>query len=76
MDELAVMAHSVFALDACDRALRHLLKVVGGNGLRERHRFERRHRDFQTMPLHINAHEDRVTERLGRHLLGLPLDKF
>jgi alkylation response protein AidB-like acyl-CoA dehydrogenase len=75
-DELRQMASSAFALEACERAMRHLLKVVGGNGLRERHPFERRHRDFQTMPLHINAHEDRVTERLGRHLLGLPLDKF
>ena len=56
--------------------MHHLLKVVGGNGLRERHPFERRYRDFQSMPLHINAHEDRVTERLGRQLLGLPLDKF
>ena len=67
---------SAFALEACDRAMHHLLKVVGGNGLRERHPFERRYRDFQSMPLHINAHEDRVTERLGRQLLGLPLDKF
>jgi alkylation response protein AidB-like acyl-CoA dehydrogenase len=75
-DELLLAALSAFALEACDRAMHHLLKVVGGNGLRERHPFERRYRDFQPMPLHINAHEDRVTERLGRHLLGLPLDKF
>jgi 3-hydroxy-9,10-secoandrosta-1,3,5(10)-triene-9,17-dione monooxygenase len=75
-DELRLAAVSAFALEACDRAMHHLLKVVGGNGLRERHPFERRHRDFQSMPLHINAHEDRVTERYGRHLLGLPLDKF
>jgi alkylation response protein AidB-like acyl-CoA dehydrogenase len=74
--ELRLAALSAFALEACERSMRHLLKVVGGNGLRERHPFERRHRDFQTMPLHINAHEDRVSERLGRHLLGLPLDKF
>jgi two-component flavin-dependent monooxygenase len=75
-DELRLATVSAFALEACDRAMHHLLKIVGGNGLRERHPFERRYRDFQTMPLHINAHEDRVTERLGRHLLGLPLDKF
>jgi alkylation response protein AidB-like acyl-CoA dehydrogenase len=75
-DELRLAAVSAFALEACDRAMHHLLKVVGGNGLRERHPFERRYRDFQPMPLHINAHEDRVTERFGRHLLGLPLDKF
>ena len=62
-DELRLGAVSAFALEACDRAMHHLLKVVGGNGLRERHPFERRYRDFQSMPLHINAHEDRVTER-------------
>jgi indole-3-acetate monooxygenase len=74
--ELRLAALSAFALEGCERSMHHLLKVVGGNGLREHHPFERRHRDFQTMPLHINAHEDRVSERLGRHLLGLPLDKF
>jgi alkylation response protein AidB-like acyl-CoA dehydrogenase len=75
-DELRQAACAAFALDACARAMQHLLKVAGGNGLRERHPFERRYRDFQAMPLHINAHEDRVSERLGRHLLGLPLDPF
>ena len=75
-DELRLAAQSAFALEAGDPAMHHLLKVVGGNGLRQRHPFERRFRDFQSMPLHINAHEDRVTERYGRHLLGLPLDKF
>jgi alkylation response protein AidB-like acyl-CoA dehydrogenase len=75
-DDLRLAALSAFALEACSRAMQHLLKVVGGNGLRERHPFERRYRDFQLMPVHINAHEDRVTERYGRHLLGLPLDKF
>ena len=75
-DEIRLAVASAFALEACERAMHHLVKVVGGNGLRERHPFERRYRDFQSMPLHINAHEDRVTERLGRHLLGLPLDKF
>ena len=75
-DELQQGASAAFALDACNQAMHHLLKVAGGNGLRQRHQFERRYRDFQTMPLHINAHEDRVSERLGRHLLRLPLDPF
>ncbi|MCY4564184.1 MAG: hypothetical protein OXE40_06855 [Gammaproteobacteria bacterium] len=39
--------------------------------MREGGSFERRYRDFQAMPLHINAHRDRVTEQIGRHLLGL-----
>jgi hypothetical protein len=26
---------------------------------------------MQAMPLHINAHQDRVAEQLGRHMLGL-----
>jgi hypothetical protein len=26
------------------------------------------------MPLHINAHRDRITEQFGRHLLGLPTE--
>jgi alkylation response protein AidB-like acyl-CoA dehydrogenase len=75
-DELQQAAGAAFALDACNQAMQHLLKVAGGNGLRQQHPFERRYRDFQAMPLHINAHEDRVTERLGRHLLGLPIDPF
>ena len=48
-----------------------LLRVMGGNGLREGENFERRYRDLQAMPLHINAHRDRVSEHSGRHLLGL-----
>jgi 3-hydroxy-9,10-secoandrosta-1,3,5(10)-triene-9,17-dione monooxygenase len=75
-DELEAAARAAFALDACNQAMQHLMKVAGGNGLRERHPLERRYRDFQAMPLHINAHEDRISERLGRHLLGLPLDPF
>jgi hypothetical protein len=54
----------------------HLGKVTGGNGLREGHRFERRQRDFRAMPLHINAHEDRVAERVGRWVLGLDPGRF
>ena len=59
------------ALTCCDDAMRLVLRVLGGNGLREGANFERRYRDFQAMPLHINAHRDRVTEQIGRHLLGL-----
>ncbi len=55
----------------CDEAMRLILRVLGGNGLREGTEFERRYRDFQAMPLHINGHVDRVTEQLGRISLGL-----
>mgnify|MGYP002364424925 FL=1 len=55
----------------CDEAMRLLLRVLGGNGLREGTDFERRYRDFQAMPLHINGHVDRITEQLGRISLGL-----
>ncbi len=51
--------------------MRLLLRVLGGNGLREGTDFERRYRDFQAMPLHINGHVDRITEQLGRISLGL-----
>jgi hypothetical protein len=59
------------ALRLCDEAMRLILRVLGGNGLREGASFERRCRDVQAMPLHINAHPDRVSEQYGRHLLGL-----
>jgi alkylation response protein AidB-like acyl-CoA dehydrogenase len=55
----------------CDEAMKLLLRVLGGNGLREGTDFERRHRDFQATPLHINGHIDRITEQLGRIALGL-----
>ena len=55
----------------CDDAMRLTLRVLGGNGLREKTVFERRYRDFQAMPLHINGHQDRITELTGRHSLGL-----
>ena len=70
-DYLRQMAAGMQALSLCDDAMRLLLRVLGGNGLREGGSFERRYRDFQAMPLHINAHRDRVTEQYGRHLLGL-----
>ncbi len=55
----------------CDEAMKLILRVLGVNGLREGTDFERRYRDFQAMPLHINGHVDRITEQLGRIALGL-----
>jgi 4-hydroxyphenylacetate 3-monooxygenase len=59
------------AVHFCDEAMRLIMRVLGGNGLREGTPFERRYRDFQAMPLHINGHVDRITEQLGRLSLGL-----
>ncbi len=73
-DYLRQLSTSMNALQQCEDAMRLLLRVMGGNGLREGPAFERRFRDLQAMPLHINAHQDRVSEQLGRHLLGLPTD--
>jgi alkylation response protein AidB-like acyl-CoA dehydrogenase len=70
-DYLEQLAASMAALRLCDEAMRLILRVLGGNGLREGASFERRYRDVQAMPLHINAHPDRVSEQYGRHLLGL-----
>ncbi len=61
----------MMALELCDDAMKLILRTLGGNGLREGTTFERRYRDIQAMPLHINSHRDRVSEQLGRHLLGL-----
>jgi 3-hydroxy-9,10-secoandrosta-1,3,5(10)-triene-9,17-dione monooxygenase len=55
----------------CDQAMDLILRVLGGNGLREGTDFERRYRDSRAMPLHINGHIDRITEQLGRISLGL-----
>ncbi len=73
-DYLRQLGYSMTALRLCDDAMRLLLRVQGGNGLREGGSFERRYRDFQAMPLHINAHPDRVAELLGKHLLGVDND--
>ncbi|MDH3644440.1 MAG: acyl-CoA dehydrogenase family protein, partial [Gammaproteobacteria bacterium] len=73
-DYLRQTGASMQALQLCDDAMRLILRVLGGNGLREGTTFERRYRDFQAMPLHINAHRDRITEQYGRHLLGLPTE--
>ena len=59
------------AILLCDEAMKLILLVLGGNGLREGTEFERRYRDFQAMPLHINGHVDRITEQYGRITLGL-----
>ena len=75
-DYLRQMALAADALARADTADAHLRKVLGGNGLREGHRFERRHRDLGAMSIHINAHEDRISERVGRHLLGLEPELF
>jgi alkylation response protein AidB-like acyl-CoA dehydrogenase len=59
------------AVHLCDESMRLILRVLGGNGLREGAAFERRYRDFQAMPLHINGHVDRIAEQFGRLSLGL-----
>lgn len=64
------------ALQLCEQAMQLLLRTQGGNGLRESGTFERRWRDFTAMPLHINAHPDRVHPRLGQLLLGVDPDIF
>ena len=73
-DYLRQLGYSMTALRLCDDAMRLLLRVQGGNGLREGGSFERRYRDVQAMPLHINAHPDRVAELVGKHLLGVAND--
>tara|TARA_B100000963_G_scaffold327453_1_gene315205 strand:+ start:2110 stop:3312 length:1203 start_codon:yes stop_codon:yes gene_type:complete len=64
-------ASGMQAVQFCDEALKIILRTLGGNGLREGTNFERRYRDFQAMPLHINGHVDRITEQLGRLSLGM-----
>ena len=73
-DYLRQLSYPMVALRLCDEALRLLLQVQGGNGLREGGWFERRYRDFQAMPLHINAHPDRVSELMGKFRHGLTND--
>jgi alkylation response protein AidB-like acyl-CoA dehydrogenase len=71
-DYIAQLAHSAQALRLCREAMDHVLTVLGGNGLRESGSFARRYRDVLAMPLHINAHPDRVYDKVGRLLLGIP----
>jgi alkylation response protein AidB-like acyl-CoA dehydrogenase len=75
-DYLRQMAQATAAIDQLDRAMALLRRTLGGNGLREGTTFDRRMRDFAAMPLHINAHRDRVNLRLGRHLLAEDQDPF
>ncbi|MFM7536366.1 MAG: acyl-CoA dehydrogenase family protein [Acidimicrobiales bacterium] len=69
-DLVRQLALSAQALRLCRNAMDEVLTVLGGNGLREGGSFERRYRDVTAMPLHINAHPDRVYDRAGRALLG------
>jgi alkylation response protein AidB-like acyl-CoA dehydrogenase len=73
-DYLRQLGYGMAAVRLCDEVMRHLLQVQGGNGLREDGSFERRYRDMQAMQLHINAHPDRVSELVGKYLLGLVTD--
>lgn len=71
-DHIRQLALSAQALRLSRDAMDHILYVLGGNGLRESGSFERRYRDVTAMPLHINAHPDRVYDRVGRLLLEVP----
>ena len=71
-DHVRQLALSAQALRLSREAMDHILTVLGGNGLRESGTFERRYRDVMAMPLHINAHPDRVYDRVGRLLLDAP----
>lgn len=75
-DELRQMAMATSAINQIGEAMQLLLRTQGGNGLRETTDFQRRWRDFQAMPLHINAHQDRVHHQLGRFVLGEELEPF
>lgn len=75
-DYLRQMALSTSAIHQIGEALALVLRSSGGNGLREGGSLERRWRDFQAMPLHINAHQDRVHHQVGRFTLGLDLEPF
>lgn len=70
-DYLAALSAGMNAVRLAGEAMALIQRVQGGAGLREGAAFERRWRDFQAMPLHINAHPDRVNEQRGRFLLGL-----
>ena len=76
-DHTRQLALAAQALRLCRDAMEHVLMVLGGNGLREGGSFERRYRDVIAMPLHINAHPDRVYDKVGRQLIGVePVTKF
>ena len=75
-DYLRQMALATSAISQLEQAMALIKRCQGGNGLREGASFERRWRDFQAMPLHINAHQDRVHHQLGRFVLGEELEPF
>lgn len=75
-DYLRQMAMVSMALNQLDEAMALLTRTLGGTSLREGGSFDRRARDFRAFPLHINAHQDRVTSQLGRHVLGQELEAF
>lgn len=64
------------AVEQLGAAMDLLVRVQGGNGLREGGTFDRRLRDFRAMPLHINVHRDRIVHQVGRLALGVDLDPF
>ena len=64
------------AVEQLAEAMELIRRTLGGSGLREGANFERRSRDFLAMPLHINAHHDRITHQVGRLALGVELDSF
>ena len=69
-------AAAATVLTLCQDAMMILLRTLGGNGLREHGSFERRWRDMAAMPIHINAHPDRIHARLGQFLLGIEGQRF
>jgi alkylation response protein AidB-like acyl-CoA dehydrogenase len=75
-DYLRQMALATSSLSQLQEAITLIQRSLGGNGLRESGSFNRRWRDFQAMPLHINAHQDRVHHQLGRFVLGEELEPF
>jgi indole-3-acetate monooxygenase len=75
-DHQRQMATATVAIGTCRDAVDLVLRTLGGNGLRESAPFERRHRDLAAMPLHINAHPDRVFTRVGQHLLDADPSRF
>ena len=75
-DYLRQMALATSAIGQLAEAMHLIQRSSGGNGLREGGSFDRRWRDFQPMPLHINAHQDRVHHQLGRYILGEELESF
>ena len=76
-DYLRQMSLGMIAVELCETAMGLVQRVLGGNGLRESGRFHCLFRDFQAAPLHIIVHRDRVSEALGRNLLGLePTNRF